>query len=210
MYTAAAGMAAQQLRLDSLADDLANVSTAGYKPARVAFRDLVQTPAARGAAPGISIGSGAAATLLGRTTRQGAITETGEPLDLALDGPGALEVRLPDGTTALSRDGRLHLDVQGRLVTSGGGQTGVTLPAGTRPEEVEIGADGSVRVGGRDAGRLRLQGTPRIVQRHVESSAVDVATTMSQLVETQRGYQLAAKAIEAADQMHQIANQLKR
>jgi flagellar basal body rod protein FlgG len=74
MYTAAAGMAAQQQRLDATANDLANVNTTGYKKLRVAFRDLVYSPTGPGAATGVQEGAGSAATLLGRTSAQGALS----------------------------------------------------------------------------------------------------------------------------------------
>lgn len=240
MYTAAAGMAAQQLRMDQLADDLANVSTTGYKPGRVAFRDLVYTAASRGAQPGVELGSGSVAQLVGRSARQGALEATGEALDVALEGQGFLAVRLPDGSEALTRDGRLRTDAQNRIVTQDGHLTGVTLPAGTDTARVTIGTDGRVTVAGREVGRLRLvdvpspggllggpgntfvasQGSgavraadPRSVavrQGSLETSAVDLGSTFATMVEAQRGYQLASKAIATADEMMSVANGVKR
>jgi len=86
MYSAAAGMAAQQQRLDALSNDLANANTAGYKTVRVAFRDLLYTPTGPGAARGVSSGAGAGAVQLGRGSAQGAIPNTGNSLDVALQG----------------------------------------------------------------------------------------------------------------------------
>ena len=88
MYTAAAGMAAQQQRLGALSNDLANVNTTGYKRTRVAFRDLVYPPAGPGTAPGVQEGAGAAATMVGRGAAQGALQRTDRKLDVAIDGPG--------------------------------------------------------------------------------------------------------------------------
>src|SRR3954451_14507817 len=106
MYTAAAGMAAQQTRLDAVSSDLANVDTTGYKSARVAFRDLVYDDAqGYGAAKGVTIGAGSAATSIGRSTAQGALVDTKRSLDVALNGPGFIQVKLADGGEALSRDG---------------------------------------------------------------------------------------------------------
>jgi flagellar hook-basal body protein len=113
MYSAAAGMAAQQQRLDALSNDLANTGTTGYKKLRVAFRDLVYTPTGPGAAPGVQEGAGAAATLVGRGAAQGALQRTDRPLDVALQGPGFLQVRRADGAQVLTRDGNLQLDAQG-------------------------------------------------------------------------------------------------
>src|SRR5688572_1176763 len=97
MYTAAAGMAAQQRRLDATANDLANINTTGYKRVRVAFRDLVYDAAGPGGNAGVQTGAGSAAKIIGRSQVQGAMLTTGQPLDLGLSGPGFLQVRLQDG-----------------------------------------------------------------------------------------------------------------
>ena len=110
MYTAAAGMAAQQQRLDALSNDLANVNTVGYKSLRVAFRDLVYTASGPGGMPGVTEGSGSAASVIGRSSSAGALKQTGEALDVAIDGTGYLQVRRPDGTNALTRNGQLSVD----------------------------------------------------------------------------------------------------
>lgn len=242
MYTAAAGMAAQQRRLDTLSSDLANVSTTGYKHVRVAFRDLVYTQAARGGAEGVALGSGAAVTTLGRSAQQGAMRDTGEPLDVAIQGEGFLAVRTADGRTGLTRDGHLRLDSQSRLVTATGGllmDPPVQLPAGTQPEKITIGADGTVTADGKVQGRLRLvtvaapnaldggdgnvflpsRGSgavtaagPRttLAQGQLESSTVDVGSAMTDMISTQRAFELASKAIQMQDQMLEVANGVKR
>lgn len=162
LYTAASGMRAQQDHLDSLSGDIANVSTNGYKHQRVDFRDLLYTAAAHGAGRGVELGSGAAMTTVGRSSQQGAIQETGNPLDVAISGDGYIAVRLPDGRTALTRDGHLRLDDRSRLVTASGILlSGVEeLPAGTQASDVSIGPDGTVRVGEQAYGRIRLQTVP--------------------------------------------------
>src|SRR3954469_19969368 len=108
LYTAASGMAAQQQRMDSLANDVANVNTTGYKHARVGFRDLVYQATGRGAASTITQGAGVAAGALGRSFDQGSALNTGNPLDVALQGPGFFQVQTPDGQMALTRDGSFH------------------------------------------------------------------------------------------------------
>src|ERR1700712_1251105 len=116
MYTAAAGMAAQQTRLDAVSSNLANVDTTGYKSARVAFRDLVYDDAqGYGAAKGVTIGAGSAANSIGRSSTQGALQNTERSLDVALNGPGYLQVKLKDGSKALTRDGNLQVTADGRL-----------------------------------------------------------------------------------------------
>ena len=100
MYTAAAGMAAQQTRIDAVSNDLANVDTTGYKSARLAFRDLVYDSAqGYGAAKAVEIGAGSAATSIGRSSAQGDLQQTGRSLDVALNGPGFIQVKLADGKT---------------------------------------------------------------------------------------------------------------
>ncbi len=158
LNSAAAGMAAQQQRLDAVANDLANANTTGYKHVRVGFRDLVYTQAGRSSAPGPRTGSGAAAVDAGRGFAQGTLQRTDQPLDVALQGDGFLRVRLPDGRQALTRDGSLHLDGAGRLAGSSGAlvQPPITVPAGTDPTRVAIGPDGTVRAAGRVVGRLDI------------------------------------------------------
>ena len=240
MYTAAAGMAAQQDRLDAVAGDLANVNTTGYKHARLAFRDLVYSNGTDGQ-PNVRVGAGAAATSLARGSAQGALHDTGEPLDVAIEGPGFLTVRTANGKPALTRDGELRLDDRGRLTTTTGEllDPAITVPGGTQPQDISIAADGTVAAAGRRLGTIRIvtvtapgglagaennlflptaaSGAPvaaprttRLAQGSLEASNVDLSDAMTSMMEAQRGYELASKAIEVQDQMLQIANQVKR
>jgi len=236
LYSAAAGMQAQTQRMDTVANDLANVNTNGYKRERVAFRDLLYV---RDASGNVQSGAGAAATTIGRGFTQGAVRETGNPLDLAIENGGFLQVRRADGTTALTRDGALRLDARGRITTQQGDllQPAVTLPAGTKESDVQIGSDGTISVANRQVGRIQLmtvrspQGLQsagdnlfrttaasgaatalpggRLTQGAVEASNVDVADTMTEMMDAQRSYQLASKAIQMQDQLLQIANSVK-
>src|SRR3954453_11374280 len=95
LYSAAAGMAAQQERMDVLANDIANVNTTGYKSARAGFGDLVLDSVC-----GVQVAAGAALVTLGRSQAQGALVETGDPLNVAIDGPGFFQVRRGDGSLA--------------------------------------------------------------------------------------------------------------
>jgi flagellar basal-body rod protein FlgG len=242
MYTAAAGMAAQQTRLDAVSTDLANVDTTGYKHARVAFRDLVYDDAqGYGAAKGVTLGAGSAATVLGRSTQQGDLQSTGQPLDVAITGPGYLQVKTADGRTAMTRDGNLQTDAQGniRLHTGELLDPPVKVPPGTDPSKVGIGTDGTVSVGRVKVGTIKLvdvpapgalQGGPNntflatkssgatraagngtMLQSGVlEGSNVDAATAMTDMIEAQRAFQMASKAISTQDQILQIANQVKK
>jgi len=165
LNSAAAGMAAQQQRMDAVANDLANANTTGYKHQRVGFRDLVYDQVGRSSAQGVRTGSGAAAVDAGRSFAQGVLQRTQRPLDVAIQGEGFLRVRLAHGREALTRDGGLQVDGAGRLVTSAGSvlQPQITVPDGVPEDAISIGTDGTVLIDGRNAGRLDLV-TVRSVQ----------------------------------------------
>lgn len=241
LYSAAAGMAAQQRRIDGVANDLANTSTPGYKHVRVGFRDLLYGQQS-GAGETVLAGAGAAASFIGRGQGQGPLMPTEQPLDLALQGPGWFQVRRADGTLALTRDGSFRLDADGRLTTKDGNVVvpEIRVPRGTSAEEVAIGADGDVRVDGRQIGRIALVTVPAadgllalggnlfatsaasgdatpltggattIRQGMLEGSNVDVGDAMVDMIDAQRSFQLASKAIQMQDQMLEVANQVKR
>jgi len=163
LYSAAAGMAAQQERMDGISNDLANASTTGYKSVRIGFRDLLYSAQGAGAGPTVAAGAGAAASIFGRSQEQGALQDTGQPLDLAIQGSGYFEVKRADGSTALTRDGSLRLDALGRLTTQDGDilQPPIAVPRGTTPDQLSIGSDGTVRIGaGRALGRIQLVDVP--------------------------------------------------
>jgi flagellar basal-body rod protein FlgG len=241
LHSAAAGMAAQQQRLDAVANDLANASTTGYKHQRVGFRDLVYDQTGRSSAQGVRTGSGAAAVDAGRSFGQGALQRTDRPLDVAIQGEGFLHVRLPDGRDALTRDGGLHIDGARNLTTSTGAlvQPAIKVPAGVPEDQVSIGGDGTVLAAGRRIGRLDVltvrseagllsagdnafvatpasgpavaaPRTTTLTQGALESSNTDVAEAMVAMIESQRAFQMASKAISTADEMMGIANQVKR
>jgi flagellar basal-body rod protein FlgG len=151
-------MAAQQQRLDALSNDVANASTIGYKRQRVAFRDLVYTASGPGGQQGVMEGAGSAATTIGRGGNGGSYQNTGASLDLAIEGDGYLQVRRPDGSTALTRNGQLSLDAQRNVLSNGLPlQPPVTLPAGVDADKISIGADGRVTAdGGRAIGTINL------------------------------------------------------
>jgi flagellar basal-body rod protein FlgG len=158
LSSAAAGMAAQQAKLDAISNDLANASTTGYKHVRVGFRDLLYQQAGRPAANGVRVGAGTAAVDAGRGWEQGALQNTGNPLDVAIQGEGFLRVRLSNGQTGLTRDGSLRLDGRRRLTTSSGDvvQPAITIPAGVPLQKVTIASNGQVTANGRNIGRLQV------------------------------------------------------
>lgn len=238
LNAAASGMEAQQQQFDSIGNDLANVSTTGYKAERVDFRDLLYNQVDV-AGTTTTQGTGAAAHVAGRDQSQGAIQSTGNPLDLAIEGSGFFTVKTPDGKLALTRDGSLDIDSRGQLTTAEGAllDPPITLPKGTSPGDVAIGPDGTVRVAGKTVGKLALvtvtspdrllaagsslflptatSGSVRpaagaaIQQGALEGSNVDVGSDMVRMMSAQRSYQLESSAIQTENQMLSIANQLR-
>jgi len=237
LYAAASGMEAQQQQLDTIGNDLANASTTGYKAERVGFRDLLYNEV-NIAGTATAVGAGAAARVLGRSQAQGSIQSTGDPLDLAIEGPGYFTVKRADGTVALTRDGSFQVNARGQLTTAEGNllDPPIKLPKGASPSDVAIGPDGTVRVGAKTIGKIALvdvaspdhllaaggnllttsasSGHPRpsiratIQQGALEGSNVDVGHDMVQMMGAQRSYQLESSAIQTQNQMLTIANQL--
>lgn len=155
LFTASTGMQAQQLNLDNIAHNLANVNTTGFKRSRVDFQDLLyqtlRSAGARVAAgaevpSGLQVGHGSRAVATQKIFIQGNFQQTENPLDLVIEGTGFFQVLLPDGTQAYSRAGAFKLDGQGRIVTSDGFtlQPVITIPPDAG--NISIGTDGTVSV----------------------------------------------------------------
>src|SRR3954465_14878494 len=162
LRTAAAGMRAQQTMLDAVSNDLANANTTGYKRVRVGFSDLLYQQAGRPAKQGVELGTGSRTVQAGRSFEQGGLRQTGNQLDVAIQGEGFLKVKLPDGRQALTRAGALHVDGNRRLVTGTGAlvQPQITIPQGVSEQEISIAQDGTVTAAGRSVGRIGLATVP--------------------------------------------------
>lgn len=158
LRAAASGMAAQQLRIDTIANNLSNASTPGFKASRASFGDLLYRDASTGSstAAGVRVGSGAAAVSVDRDDATGVLQETGRPTDLAIEGHGFFRVRGADGSVSYTRAGNFQLDANGRLVTPGGEllDPPVALPAGA--SGLTVGTDGRVGATGADGRRVEL------------------------------------------------------
>lgn len=153
LHTAASGMMAQQLDLDNIANNLANASTAGFRGRRLQFEDLLyQNMVVPGSAAtqqttvssGLEVGMGTRSGSTEMLQTQGTLTSTGNPLDLAIQGNGFFQIKMPDGTYAYTRSGSFQLDAQGNMVTADGNalQPPITLPLNAT--SISIGADGTV------------------------------------------------------------------
>jgi flagellar basal-body rod protein FlgG len=155
LYTAASGMAAQQLNLDNVANNLSNASTTGFRRRRLQFSDMIyQNMVMPGAAAtqqttvaaGLQIGLGTRPGASEMVQMQGDFTTTGNPLDLTIQGAGFFQVQMPDGTIAYTRAGTFHMDNQGNVVTADGNSLlpNITIPPNAL--SITIGEDGTVSV----------------------------------------------------------------
>ena len=236
LYSAAAGLFAQQSRMDMLSNDIANVSTTGYKQERVGFRDLLYNDEG-----GVPIGAGSAVVDGGRDFSPGAFNQTGDPLSVAISGPGFFQVRTADGKIALTRSGDFKVDADGSICTQSGQRLvpPITIPKGDSPDDVSISASGLVKAKGTTIGKITVvdvpgesglqsigdslflptaaSGAPRPVgkgttldQGYLESSNVDLGSAMTDVMDSERSYQLDSQMISTQDQMMQIANQIRQ
>jgi flagellar basal-body rod protein FlgG len=157
LWAAKTGLDAQQTRMSVTSNNLANVSTTGFKKGRAVFEDLLyqnvrqvggSTSQDTMAATGLSLGTGVRVVATEKAYTQGNMQQTGNSLDVAVSGRGFFQILLPDGTMGYTRDGNFEVNAQGELVTSSGYrvQPGITVPDGT--QSVTIGKDGVVTVQG--------------------------------------------------------------
>ncbi len=155
LWSAASGMQAQQMNIDNIANNLANVNTAGFKKSRVNFQDLMYetikaagTPNAQGSISpnGIQIGNGVRPGSVQRLFSQGNFQETSNPLDMVIEGDGFFQVQLPDGSIAYTRDGSFKLDGTGRIVTSDGYPLFPEIYVPEEATDINFNADGTVSV----------------------------------------------------------------
>jgi flagellar basal-body rod protein FlgG len=257
LWTASTGMIAQQLNIDVIANNLANVNTTGFKKSRAEFEDLVyQTMQAPGGLTesggrmptGMQVGMGVKPSSIHKIFSQGEYQNTGNPLDLAIEGDGFFQVETNGGELAYTRSGTFKLDQDGRMVTSNGYvlQHEFTVPVETQSLVVsEDGHISALSAGGEElagvdipihtfinpAGLLSIgrniympteasgeaeQGVPgennvgSIAQGFLEMSNVQIVDEMVNMIVGQRAFEINSKAIQTADSMLQIANQLKR
>ena len=154
LYTAATGMAAQELNVQVISNNIANLRTTGYKKQRAAFQDLIYDHVRRVGAQasdqgtilpvGVDIGGGVKTVGTPRLMTQGTLSPTGNELDVAIRGEGFFKIQMTDGTYAYTRDGSFQMDAQGRIVTSNGNvvQPGIAIP--TNAQAISISPQGQV------------------------------------------------------------------
>src|SRR5215469_12557767 len=155
LWAAKTGLDAQQTQMTVTANNLANVATNGFKRSRAVFNDLLyqnvnqvgsSTSQTTYSPTGLQLGTGTRVVATERSYIQGSLDNTGNALDLAIQGRGFFQVLQPDGTPAYTRDGNFQTNAQGQLVTAAGYQVqpGITIPTGS--QSISIGTDGTVSV----------------------------------------------------------------
>ncbi|MFU8776471.1 MAG: flagellar basal-body rod protein FlgG [Roseovarius sp.] len=255
---AATGMAAQQMRVETISNNLANMSTTGYNARRAEFADLHYQQLARAGTinaadgtvlpTGVQLGLGVRPSAISVQLAQGSLTQTNGDLDLAIDGAGYLEVRLPSGQSGYTRDGALKRSADGVIVNSEGFPIApeITIPDDAR--SISINAEGEVFAFFQDSAEAQQLGQIDLVgftnpkgleaiggnlfveteasgpanvttagqdglgtlrQGYLEDSSVDPVREITELIEAQRGYELNAKVITAADQMLSATTQVR-
>ncbi len=258
LQIAATGMSAQQMRVDVISNNLANMNTTGYNARRAEFADLQYQQLARAGTinaadgttlpTGVQIGLGVRPSSVTVNIAQGSLSQTGGDLDLAIEGAGYLEVTLPSGLSAYTRDGALKRSADGLIVTSDGFPVVPEIVVPNDARSISINAEGEVyayfadQVEPQLLGQFTLAGFanergleayggnlfletaasgPALVstpgsdglgslrQGYLEDSSVDAVREITQLIEAQRGYELNAKVITAADQMLGATTQLR-
>jgi len=255
---AATGMSAQQMRVETISNNLANMNTTGYNARRAEFSDMSYQQLARAGTissadgtvlpTGVQLGLGVRPSSVTVQLAQGSLSQTGGDLDVAIEGNGYLEVTLPSGQSGYTRDGALKRAADGQVVTSDGYPVvpDITIPEDAR--SISINAEGELyayfndRVEPELMGQLTLanfsnakgleaiggnlfletgasgaanvgvpgeNGLGTLRQGYLEDSSVDAVREVTELIEAQRGYELNAKVITAADQMLAATTQLR-
>lgn len=256
LWTSTTGMSAQNLNMDVIANNLANVSTTGFKKSRADFQDLLYqimkvpgspTSADTKSPTGIQVGLGVKPAAVTKVFTEGDIVQTQNVLDVAIEGQGFFEVLLPDGNTAYTRSGNLKMDGDGRITTSDGYpiQPEITIPEDAR--EITISQTGVVSaILGSDATSTELgnidlvdfinesglvaigrnlfreteasgtavvstpgsDGVGTLLQGYVENSNVNLVEEMTQMITTQRAYEINSNVITTSDEMMQTVTNM--
>ncbi|AEO08133.1 flagellar basal-body rod protein FlgG [Buchnera aphidicola] len=256
LWIAKTGLDAQQINMNVISNNLANVSTNGFKRSRAVFEDLMYQNIHEAGAnssmdttlpSGLQIGTGVRPVSTERIHSQGNLSKTDSSKDVAINGAGFFQVQLPDGNIAYTRDGSFQLDQNGQLVTNSGFSIIPELIIPPNATSINIARDGIVSVTEQGqtqptvVGQLNitnfinhagleslgenlyqetlasgapidttpgLNGTGLLYQGYVETSNVNVAEELVNMIQTQRAYEINSKSISTSDQMLQKLSQL--
>lgn len=249
LWIAKTGLDAQQTNLDVISNNLANISTNGFKRSRPIFEDLVyqnirqpggQSSQQTNLPSGLQIGTGVRPVATERIHTQGNVQLTENELDVAIRGKGFFQVLLPDGTTAYTRDGSFQKDDQGQLVTSSGYTIQPTIVIPVDALSITIGRDGVVSVttpgtvqptqvgdlqvvtfinpaglesisenlfvetnasGAPNVSTPGLNGAGALLHKYVETSNVNMAEELVNMIIAQRAFEINSKVVSTSDQM---------
>lgn len=260
LHTGATGMQAQQLSMDTISNNLSNANTAGFKRSRIDFEDLmyqtlkvVGSPAGGSSGnqipTGIEVGLGVRPAATQKIFSQGVFQQTDNSLDMAIEGDGFFQVKLPNGTTVYTRNGSFKKDSQGNIVTSDGYKLEPSIVVPAEAIDISVSADGTVSVTTQGQtepqtiGNIQLarfvnpaglncigknlftesaasgtatistpgeNGAGTIAQGFIENSNVQVVEEMVNMIIAQRAYEIISKTIQGADEMLQVASNLRR
>lgn len=249
LWTSTTGMSAQNLNLDVIANNLANVSTTGFKKSRADFQDLIYQVVKVPGSPtstdtrsptGIQVGLGVRPGAVTKIFTEGDIVQTGNDLDVAIEGDGFFQIELPDGNLAYTRAGAFKRDGDGRVTTSDGyplipeitipenarqitvSETGVVSAIlGDDTESTELGTidlvtfvnnAGLLSIGRNLYRETEASGTPTIgtpgtdgygtlLHQYLENSNVNMVEEMSNMITTQRAFEINSKVVSTSDEM---------
>ena len=239
LYAASSGMLAQQNQLDAVSNDLANLDTPGYQSERVGFQSLLYSSGGVSSGSQVATGAGAQASVVGYDQTQGPLQSTGRSLDVAIQGDGYLQVRRPNGTIGLTRNGSLQVDGRGQLTDQAGDPLvpPIAVPKGADASQLTIAAGGEVTSGQTKLGRIAVVTVPApsqllaggnstfsataasgairpatgatLKQGALVGSNVDMASAMGDMMNAQQSYDMDSQAVQYQSQMLQIADQLR-
>jgi flagellar basal-body rod protein FlgG len=257
LWTSASGMTAQQMNLDVIANNLANVNTSGFKKSSIQFQEMMyDTDKSPGASTtdsstsptGVQVGYGSKPVATERNFTQGNLQQTGNTYDIAIQGSGFYKITLPDGTNAYTRDGSFLVNSDGNLVTNQGYLVTGVGQIDPKATNISVGSDGTISAtvngsavkispitistfpnpqglnslgdnlfqetqasGNANDGQTPGQnGIGTLSQGYVETSNVQVVEEMVNMIQAQRAYEINSKAIQTADQMMGMANNLRQ
>lgn len=256
LWIAKTGLDSQQINMNVISNNLANVSTNGFKRSRAIFEDLIyqniRHPGSKSSEninlpSGLQIGTGVRPVSTERVHSQGNLSKTDSTKDIAINGKGFFQVQLPDGDLAYTRDGSFQINQNGELVTNSGFPIQPNISVPTNAVDLTIGRDGiitaniqnqsqSIQIGQfnlvnfiNSAGLANIgenlyqetqasgspidsapgfNGTGLLYQGYVETSNVNIAEELVNMIQTQRAYEINSKAINASDHMLQKLSQL--
>ncbi|HOA42270.1 MAG TPA: flagellar hook-basal body protein [Bacillota bacterium] len=228
-YTAATSLVAQQTHLNVIANNVANVSTTGFKPQQVGFASLLHSNINGGAANTIQMGHGVRVQKTGINFVQGDLKQTDMPLDFAIMGEGFFAVEnAVDGTIAYTRDGSFQASIDGRRTYLIDAQGNYVLDSRERRIELDDDFDhkqigvfrfanpyGLELVGGNRFVPTEASGDPEDVDEpdikvgYLENSSVQLSQEIVKMIEASKGFSLGSKVLQAADEMERTINQLR-